>query len=79
MIKIKIAIGLKQTLLYTLLTQLNLKQPLALKVQYTLMYMLHIHKIQITQVFHVMKSFPMLRLFVVNLTHFILHNTLTSL
>ena len=42
-------------------------------------FMLLIHNILITQVFHVSKSFPQLKLFVVNKTHFILHNIHTFL
>ena len=57
--KIKIDIGLKQSLLYIFHTQQNLRQQLALKVQQTLMYMymLHLHKTQIILVFHVLKFF----------------------
>ena len=65
----KTVIGLKPTLLYILHTQQDLRQLLALKVQYTHMYTLHMHKTQITQVVHVLKYFQMLKLSVVNLTH----------
>ena len=49
----------------------------ASKVQHILIYMLHKHKIPITLVFHVLKSFQMLKLSVVNLILYILHNILT--
>ena len=71
--KFKIDIGLKQIFLYILHTQQNLRQHLALKVQYIPMYTLHIHKTQIILVFHVLKSFQMLKLAVANLTIFIPH------
>ena len=81
-------IGLKQILLYTLRTQQNLKQHLALKVQHILMYMLHIYKTQILVfhkshiqilVLHVLKCFQMVKRSVVNMTLFILHTTLIFL
>ena len=46
---------------------------------YIHMFMLLIHNIQITQVFHVLKFFLQHKLFVVNQTHFILHNIQTFL
>ena len=75
----KIDIGLKQILLYIRHTQQNLRQHLALKVQHILKYMPHIHKTEIILVFHVLKFFQMLKPSVVNLTLFILHNTLIFL
>ena len=51
----------------------------ASEVQHILMYMLHIHKSQITLVFHFLKYFEMLKLSVVNLNLSILHNSLTFL
>ena len=52
----------------------NPKQHLVLKVQNIHMFMLLMHNFLTIQVFHVLKSSPQLRLFVVNQTHFILHN-----
>ena len=55
----------------------NPKQFLVLKVQNIHMFMLLIHNILITQVFHVLKFFLQHKLSVVNQTHFILHNIQT--
>ena len=77
--KLKIDIRLKQIPLYTLHIQQNLVQHLALKVQQIIMYTRHIHKTQIILIFHVLKYFQMLKLSVVNMTLFTLHNTLTFL
>ena len=52
---------------------------MVLKVLLILMSMLHMHKTHITQVFHALKYFLMLKLFVVNLNFYILLNTLIFL
>ena len=54
-------------------------KPLEIKVQYTTNCTLYIHKTQIFRVFQVLKFFQKLKLSVVNLTHFILHNFLSDL
>ena len=61
------------------LHSIKLKKLLLSKVQNIQMFMLLIHNILTIQVFHVLKSSPQLRLFVVNQTHFILHNILIFL
>ena len=75
----EIDIGLKHIVLYIHHIQQNLTQQLALKVQHILMYVLHAHKTPIILVFHVLKYFRMLKVSVVNLTFFGLHNTLIFL
>ena len=60
--------------LYNLHIQANLKQILVLKVQNIHMFMLLIHNIPTTQVFHVLKYTQKLKHSVVNRIHFILHN-----
>ena len=52
---------------------------LGIKIQNILTYMLHIHKTPITLVFHVLKSFQMLKLFVVNRILYTLLKFLTFL
>ena len=77
--KSKTDIGLKQILLYNLHTQQNLRQHLALKVQYIPMYTLNIHKTQIVLVFHVLKNFQILKFSVAYLALFNQHNILILL
>ena len=52
---------------------------MVLKVLLILMSMLHMHKTHITQVFHALKFFLMLKLFVVNLNLYILLSNLVFL
>ena len=76
-LKSKITIGLKQTLFYILHFPKKLLLKMALKVLPILTSVLHILKLHITPVFHVLKCFPTHIPFVETLNLYILPNTLT--
>ena len=79
MTKLKIDIGLKQTLSYILQILKNLIKHRVLNEHHLLKYMLHIHKIHTIPIFHVLKYFRMLKHFVAHLILSILHITLINL